>query len=133
MAAKVVPPFVHDREHAVIGTYNDTTAWRLAPIGQGLSLFRFEDIAGDTVPIPDDISMIRLDASGNIPHPLCGHFAPRVRHQFVLQQGVSYTLTETACGGNAQHSLLNITTKQYHEVTKWASHPVKIIRSERVT
>lgn len=125
---------VHDREHAVFGTFDDTTAWRLAPIGQGLSFFRFEDIAGDTVPIPDNISMIRLDASGYMPHPLTGQFAPRIGHQYVLQQGCSYTLAETTLGGNARQSLINITNKQYHEVTehRTSEQQIKMVRSERV-
>lgn len=107
--------FNHDGKRSLFGVYDEKTAWRMVSIGQGLALFRFEDIGGTTVPIPRDISMRCLEAT--LLEPYAHTEAPKIGEQYLLREGASYDLVAVTTEGRRMRSLLNITKKQYHQVS----------------
>lgn len=106
--------FTHDGKSSLFGTWDETTAWRMDSIGQGMAVFGFEDIGGDTVPIPAHVSMRCLEATPD--EPFKQTEAPKIGEHYLLREGVSYDLVMMSRLGNSMRSLLNITKKQHHEV-----------------
>lgn len=127
------PSFVHDAEHSVFGTFDETTAWRLVPFKHGLSLFGFEDIAGNPVPVPDNVMLRCLDKALTDLMPHGSRQAPKIGEQFVVQRGASYDLALTTSSGVVLRTLFHINNKQYHEVRAWVpDSKLRVVRSDKV-
>lgn len=103
--------FDHEEGRPLTGVYDATTAWRMSPIGQGLALFGFEDIAGRLVEIPEGLQMTIAGGRNTYWDRRSGSVAPLIGRQWVLQEGCSYDLM-----GTGLRTLLTINARRCQRV-----------------
>ena len=78
-------------QNSLPGTLNPTTKWRQMPFNNTndtLSLLQFENIAGDTVPIPNGVTVLEL-RNGLAPAPVA-----QLGQQYILEWAKSYEIRQ---------------------------------------